>query len=201
MEPFNHFFANVDGVIFILIDSPNLVTLIGLLANILTFILVLYCSNMLTDDCPSWMYFLIPISVFFYSSMDAMDGKQARRTGTSSPMGQLFDHCCDSSNMILILFMMASILRMPIDGIMFNVVIHSSMLTFVTASFEEYCTGLFYLGYVSGPTEGMLAFCLISVISGIYSPSFWEQTAFGFQLNMLLMSFFILTSVFTMLSK
>jgi len=28
--------------------------------------------------------------------MDAVDGKQARRTGTSSPLGQLFDHGCDA---------------------------------------------------------------------------------------------------------
>ena len=29
-------------------------------------------------------------------SLDAIDGKQARRTGTSSPLGELFDHGCDS---------------------------------------------------------------------------------------------------------
>lgn len=27
---------------------------------------------------------------------DCMDGKQARRTGSSSPLGQLFDHGCDA---------------------------------------------------------------------------------------------------------
>lgn len=29
-------------------------------------------------------------------TLDAIDGKQARRTNTSSPLGQLFDHGCDS---------------------------------------------------------------------------------------------------------
>lgn len=28
--------------------------------------------------------------------MDALDGKQARRTGSSSPLGQLFDHGVDA---------------------------------------------------------------------------------------------------------
>lgn len=28
--------------------------------------------------------------------MDAIDGKQARRTNSSSPLGELFDHGCDS---------------------------------------------------------------------------------------------------------
>jgi hypothetical protein len=27
-----------------------------------------------------------------YTSFDAVDGKQARRTGSSSPLGELFDH-------------------------------------------------------------------------------------------------------------
>lgn len=29
-----------------------------------------------------------------------MDGKQARRTGSSSPLGQLFDHGCDALAML-----------------------------------------------------------------------------------------------------
>lgn len=33
--------------------------------------------------------------------MDSIDGKQARRTGTSSPLGELFDHGCDAINMMV----------------------------------------------------------------------------------------------------
>ena len=33
---------------------------------------------------------------YYLQSLDAIDGKQARRTGTSSPLGELFDHGCDS---------------------------------------------------------------------------------------------------------
>lgn len=33
--------------------------------------------------------------------MDAIDGKQARRTGTSSPLGELFDHGCDAINLMV----------------------------------------------------------------------------------------------------
>ncbi len=32
------------------------------------------------------------LGLFFYQTMDVIDGKQARRTGTSSPLGELFDH-------------------------------------------------------------------------------------------------------------
>lgn len=36
-----------------------------------------------------------------YSSLDAIDGKQARRTGTSGPLGELFDHGCDALNLVV----------------------------------------------------------------------------------------------------
>ncbi len=31
-----------------------------------------------------------------YRILDEMDGKQARRTGNSSPLGLIFDHGCDA---------------------------------------------------------------------------------------------------------
>lgn len=36
--------------------------------------------------------------IWLYSTFDNVDGKQARRTGTSSPLGELFDHGCDALN-------------------------------------------------------------------------------------------------------
>ena len=34
--------------------------------------------------------------------MDAIDGKQARRTGSNSPLGELFDHGCDALSTFLV---------------------------------------------------------------------------------------------------
>ena len=36
--------------------------------------------------------------LWLYSTFDNVDGKQARRTGSSSPLGELFDHGCDALN-------------------------------------------------------------------------------------------------------
>lgn len=47
-------------------------------------------------QAPRWAFFLCGVGLFAYQSLDAIDGKQARRTGTSSPLGELFDHGCDS---------------------------------------------------------------------------------------------------------
>lgn len=47
-------------------------------------------------QAPRWACFLCALGLFIYQSLDAIDGKQARRTGTSTPLGELFDHGCDS---------------------------------------------------------------------------------------------------------
>ena len=49
------------------------------------------------------MFLACAISLFIYQSLDAIDGKQARRTGTNNPLGEFFDHGCDAvSNLLLI---------------------------------------------------------------------------------------------------
>lgn len=50
-----------------------------------------YCPT-IQETAPSWVYLFLAISIFWYQTMDALDGKQARRTGSSSPLGELFDH-------------------------------------------------------------------------------------------------------------
>lgn len=47
-------------------------------------------------QAPSWAYLQAALGLFVYQTLDATDGKQARRTGSSSPLGELFDHGCDS---------------------------------------------------------------------------------------------------------
>ena len=45
---------------------------------------------------PNGCYFYSAFAIFAYQTLDAIDGKQARRTGNSTPLGQLFDHGCDA---------------------------------------------------------------------------------------------------------
>ena len=47
-------------------------------------------------QAPGWAYFTAALGLFLYQSLDAIDGKQARRTNSASPLGELFDHGCDA---------------------------------------------------------------------------------------------------------
>lgn len=63
------------------------------------FTLLIWKTILFCYDClqiPKWASFLCGFGLFVYQSLDAIDGKQARRTGSSSPLGELFDHGCDS---------------------------------------------------------------------------------------------------------
>jgi phosphatidylglycerophosphate synthase len=71
---------------------PNLVTLIALIWNASGAFLVGISSPTLTFALPKWVFLYCALCLFVYQTLDAIDGKQARRTGSSSPLGQMFDH-------------------------------------------------------------------------------------------------------------
>ena len=60
------------------------------------------------SQAPSWTYILCAVGFFTYQSLDAVDGKQARRTNSSSQLGELFDHGCDAISMFLVLTVASS---------------------------------------------------------------------------------------------
>ena len=77
--------------------SPNLLTIGSLACGVADYFLLQYYSpDFNATNVPSWVFFLTSFLMFFYLILDGLDGKQARRTGSSGPLGQLFDHGCDS---------------------------------------------------------------------------------------------------------
>ncbi|KAI8373526.1 CDP-alcohol phosphatidyltransferase-domain-containing protein [Choanephora cucurbitarum] len=151
--------------------APNMITLLGLLtvvANVLT--LFYYTSEL--GECPNWVYTTFGIGLFIYQSLDAIDGKQARRTQTSGPLGELFDHGCDALNTTLGVLTWAS--STYLGQSWWTVAsLTASLGNFYLSTWEEYHTGSLYLGYFSGPVEGVLMLCMIHLISGYFGPAFW----------------------------
>jgi phosphatidylglycerophosphate synthase len=93
--------------------APNFLTIVGLAVNIITSLILIwfspgkysidkcvkrteekifYCPADAKSEAPSIVYLLCAVGLFIYQSLDAIDGKQARRTNSSSPLGELFDH-------------------------------------------------------------------------------------------------------------
>jgi phosphatidylglycerophosphate synthase len=76
--------------------APNLITFVGWLLVIISYANMLRYDYTVDQDIPNYCFILAAVCTWSYSTLDAVDGKQARRTKSSSPLGQLFDHGCDS---------------------------------------------------------------------------------------------------------
>jgi phosphatidylglycerophosphate synthase len=72
--------------------APNLVTFVGFVALILCYVFTAYYCGDIQGEIPAWVYIANIAFLFWYQTLDAIDGKQARRTNSSSPLGELFDH-------------------------------------------------------------------------------------------------------------
>eukprot|EP01121_Diplochlamys_sp_Union-15-3_P015319 TRINITY_DN5042_c0_g1_i1.p1 TRINITY_DN5042_c0_g1~~TRINITY_DN5042_c0_g1_i1.p1 ORF type:complete len:389 (+),score=25.47 TRINITY_DN5042_c0_g1_i1:41-1207(+) len=152
--------------------APNTVTLVGFSTVILSYLLFVYYSPTLTETAPSWVYFLCAFCTFFYQTMDAIDGKQARKTDTSSALGELFDHGCDAITTVIVTLQVACTLHIINKWIVFlNVILVLSSL-FLTI-WNLYFTNEFDLGVVN-VTEALLATTAMHIISG-FDPTFWDQ--------------------------
>jgi hypothetical protein len=68
--------------------APNMLTLIGLTFNLCGFLLMLYYGGIDSlAHSPRLVYFIQAICLFIYQTLDAIDGKQARRLGIATPLG------------------------------------------------------------------------------------------------------------------
>jgi len=76
--------------------APNLITITGLAINMIAALLLIYHCPSAREEVSGWIPLALAITMFLYQTLDAIDGKQARRTGSSNALGELFDHGCDS---------------------------------------------------------------------------------------------------------
>ncbi|CAI2187819.1 12462_t:CDS:2 [Funneliformis geosporum] len=154
--------------------APNLITLCGLGFVILNVIGVIIWIPDLVGPGPRWLYWSFPIGLWLYSTFDNVDGKQARRTGTSSPLGELFDHGCDALNCSFgaIVFSAAVGMGHSYWSATFFLLL---VIPFFFSTWEEYHTGVLYLGYFNGPTEGLIIACALQLVSAITGPEWWTQ--------------------------
>ncbi|CAM0139314.1 unnamed protein product [Umbelopsis sp. WA50703] len=154
--------------------APNLITLTGLLFMVTNVIFAaIFVPGMDQEGGPRWVYFSFAIGLWLYSTFDNVDGKQARRTGTSSPLGELFDHGCDALNCSFAAVLQATTLGLGHSHM--SVILYGiAAIGFYLSTAEEYHTHVLYLGYVNAPTEGVILSCIVFIATGVYGPSIWH---------------------------
>ncbi|XP_015435621.1 PREDICTED: cholinephosphotransferase 1 [Dufourea novaeangliae] len=160
--------------------APNLITVLGLIVNIVTTLILVYYSPDAKAEAPRWACFLCAFGLFVYQSLDAIDGKQARRTGTSTPLGELFDHGCDSISTVFVALSACIAVQLGYYPTWMFFQCFCAMTLFYCAHWQTYVSGSLRFGKVD-VTEAQFTIITIHLISAVFGPKVWmmEIPVFG----------------------
>ena len=148
--------------------APNLITLISLCFNIFASVISYldggfdFSFRLKRSTC-----FVIGIFQLIYQLLDNIDGKQARRTGNSTPFGMLMDHGCDVFTNIFTAYNLSKLLLVGNDSYFSYSVFFGLILGFYMMTYEEYKVGEMHFPMINGTDEGNLFIFLLGVILAI----------------------------------
>ena len=114
-----------------------------------------------------------------YQNFDALDGKQARKLGLASPLGQLFDHgidCCLTTVYIMNFIIMFKIGQSPF---IFVYILFVNFIIFYFPNWSEYFTHILRTNSNNvGVTEIHLTVILMNMASWFWGDSVWQNEWF-----------------------
>ncbi|XP_035673363.1 cholinephosphotransferase 1-like isoform X2 [Branchiostoma floridae] len=152
--------------------APNLITLVGLIINVVTSLLLMYYSPTAKEEAPAWVYMSCAVGLFLYQSLDAIDGKQARRTGSSTPLGELFDHGCDSISTVFVGVATCCAMTMGDNPDLMFITFFNAVFVFYCAHWQTYVSGTLKFGYIN-VTEAQILIMAIHIVSAVFGTSIW----------------------------
>ncbi|KAG2655547.1 hypothetical protein PVAP13_1KG016100 [Panicum virgatum] len=168
LQPFWSRFVNVFPLWF----PPNMITLTGFMFLLTSAFLGFLYSPHLDTAPPRWVHLAHGLLLFLYQTFDAVDGKQARRTNSSSPLGELFDHGCDALACAFESLAFGSTAMCGKATFWFWVI---SAVPFYFATWEHFFTNTLILPIVNGPTEGLMLIYLCHFFTFFAGAEWWAH--------------------------
>lgn len=153
--------------------APNCMTLAGLLIVIATGAIFILYSPDAKQDMPPWLLLLGALSIFIYQTLDACDGKQARRTQSQSQLGELFDHGCDSLSTIFIALIVAVTCKLGTSPDLLFFQCCFAICLFYTAHWQTYVSGFLRFGKFD-VTEIQLSIMFMLIMTALLGSSIWS---------------------------
>ncbi|XP_061543625.1 choline/ethanolaminephosphotransferase 1b isoform X2 [Phycodurus eques] len=136
--------------------APNLITVVGLATNIFTTLVLVYYCPTATEQ-----------------SLDAIDGKQARRTNSSSPLGELFDHGCDSLSTVFVVLGTSVAVQLGTNPDWMFFCCFAGMFMFYCAHWQTYVSGTLRFGIID-VTEVQLFIISMYLLAAAGGSAFWQ---------------------------
>eukprot|EP01016_Furgasonia_blochmanni_P055199 TRINITY_DN9196_c0_g2_i8.p1 TRINITY_DN9196_c0_g2~~TRINITY_DN9196_c0_g2_i8.p1 ORF type:complete len:378 (-),score=41.26 TRINITY_DN9196_c0_g2_i8:231-1364(-) len=168
--------------------APNVITSIGFMLDVFAHLLLwYYLGDDLEGDVPPWVCCVLGVSHLLYLLLDNVDGKQARKTGSSSPLGLLFDHGADALTVNIIGFSFMQVIQL---GKTWRTITSYAIASvpFFLATWEEYYTGGLFLPIINGASEGNLFVGILLIFTGFTGSLWWKEKSFlGIPRNMVVL--------------
>ncbi|KAL9980865.1 hypothetical protein ACROYT_G009504 [Oculina patagonica] len=172
--------------------APNVLTFSGWSLLFLIYAVTCYYDPHFTaagdpDESkrlPSLWWLVFAIAHFLAHTFDGCDGKQARRTNSSSPLGELFDHGLDSSAAFLIPISLFSLFGQGPHSVslweLYRLML-ACLAGFYMAHWEKYNTGTLFLPWTYDASQIAIAF--VYLLTFYYGVDLWKiQLMEGFPL-------------------
>ena len=154
--------------------APNTITISGLAVNFIASVLLFFYCPTATENAPAWVYTVNAVGLFVYQSLDAIDGMQARRTGSASPLGELFDHGCDSVSLMFVSLAVSMTLKLGLHPWVMVTFCFTLYVTYYWRHWCAYVTGTVQFGKID-VTEMQIFSVILFCISSVWGSNIWQQ--------------------------
>lgn len=172
--------------------APNVLTFSGWLSLFMIYAVTCYYDPHFTaagekdksKQIPSIWWLVFAVLHFAAHTLDGCDGKQARRTSSSSPLGELFDHGLDSSAAFLIPISLFSLFGHGPHSVtlweLYQLML-ACLLGFYLAHWEKYNTGTLFLPWTYDASQ--IAISFVYLLTFYFGVDMWKfQIIEGFPL-------------------
>ncbi|XP_012508005.1 PREDICTED: ethanolaminephosphotransferase 1 isoform X2 [Propithecus coquereli] len=168
--------------------APNLITFSGFLLVVFNFLLMayfdpdFYASAPGHKHVPDWVWIVVGILNFIAYTLDGVDGKQARRTNSSTPLGELFDHGLDSWSCVYFVVTVYSIFGRGSTGVsvfVLYLLLWVVLFSFILSHWEKYNTGILFLPWGYDISQVTISFVyIVTAVVGV--EAWYEPFLFNF---------------------
>lgn len=179
--------------------APNTITVSGLAINVFTSLILMFYCPQAREEAPWWAFVLNAVGLFVYQSLDAVDGKQARRTNSASPLGELVDHGCDSVSIVCMVLSTNIAVQLGTEPWWMFFMSFMATFIFYCAHWQAYVSGTLRFGKID-VTEIQLAGIIIFFMSAIFGGKVWSSQVpfFNISVKALMFGSSVLGSIYTL---
>jgi len=161
--------------------APNTITFTGFIIFLSQFPSTFFVG---LDGAPSWLFFYSAFTMMIYQWSDGCDGKQARRTNSSSPLGQLVDHGIDAFScpiICLYIQLLFGVFYMPERSLENCIFFIGTTSAFYLSNWSKRYTELFTFLFFDA-TEGEFLYQIVCFSIGVVGLDYVKQMIPGYDL-------------------